>query len=254
MFLFEPNPIAFTIFGQEIRWYGICIALGMAAGLIIAYYRAPKHNIASEKVIDLALISIPIGIIGARLYYVIFNWEYYGGDFFKIINLRSGGLAIHGGLMFGLLAAALFCRFWRIPPLSLLDLMAPSIALAQSIGRWGNFFNMEAHGGPTDLPWAILINGEKMHPTFLYESLWCLLLFFILIIIDNQRHFQGKIFLIYGMLYSVERFLVEQLRTDSLMLGGFRVAQLVSAAIFIIFLLIFIYMWRRYGRRNRLFY
>ncbi len=254
MFLFEPNPIAFTILGQDIRWYGVCIATGMLLGLLIAYQRAPRHRIPAERVIDLALISIPAGIIGARLYYVIFNWEYYGGDFFKIINLRNGGLAIHGGLLLGIGTAALFCRLWRISPLNLLDLMVPSIALAQSLGRWGNFFNGEAHGGPTDLPWAILVDGQKVHPTFLYESIWCLLLFFVLIYIDNRSTFVGRTFYAYLVLYSLERFLVEQLRTDSLMIGNFRAAQIVSALVFIIFLLIWIPKERRFGRRNRLFY
>ncbi|HPO04929.1 MAG TPA: prolipoprotein diacylglyceryl transferase [Bacillota bacterium] len=254
MFLFEPDPVAFTILGQDIRWYGICISVGMLIGLLIAYYRAPRHDIKSEHVIDLALIAIPFGILGARLYYVIFNWEFYGGDFFKIINIRSGGLAIHGGLLFGFIAAAFFCRFWRISSLNLLDLMAPSVALAQAFGRWGNFFNQEAHGGPTDLPWAILVNGEKVHPTFLYESLWCLLLFFLLIVIDNRSLYNGRTFLAYGVFYSFERFFVEQLRTDSLMLGSFRVAQLFSVTVFIVFLIILISMERKHSRRNRLFY
>jgi phosphatidylglycerol:prolipoprotein diacylglycerol transferase len=254
MFSYEPNPVAFTVFGQDIRWYGICIAIGMLAALLVAYFRAPRHDIQSEKVIDLALISIPAGIVGARLYYVIFNWGLYEGDFFKIVNLRLGGLAIHGGLLLGLLAAIICCRVWRITPLSLLDLVAPSLALAQAIGRWGNYFNQEAHGRPTDLPWAIPVNGEMVHPTFLYESLWCLMMFFVLIAIDNRRTFNGRTFLAYGVFYSFERFFVEQLRTDSLMLGPFRAAQVVSILIFVTFLIIWIRMERRYGRRNRIFY
>lgn len=254
MFTFEPNPVAFTVFGQDIRWYGILIAFGMLIGLLIAYYRAPQHRIPSERVIDLSLIAIPAGIVGARLYYVVFNWELYSGDFFKIINIRSGGLAIHGGLLFGLLAAAIFCKIWRISPLDLLDLVMPSIALAQAFGRWGNFFNREAHGGPTDLPWGIIINGEKVHPTFLYESIWCLLMFFVLIIIDNRSKFSGRTFYAYGVLYSFERFFVEQLRTDSLMMGPFRTAQVVSIAVFIIFLALWITNERRYNRRGRIFY
>ena len=254
MFLYEPNPIAFTILGQDIRWYGICIALGMLAGLSVAYFRAPRHQIQSDKVIDLALIAIPAGIVGARLYYVLFNWDLYGGDFFKIINLRSGGLAIHGGLILGILAGVICCKIWQIAPLNLLDLMVPSIALAQAIGRWGNYFNQEAHGWPTDLPWAILVNGEMVHPTFLYESLWCLLMFFILIMIDNRSRYNGRAFWAYGVLYSVERFFVEQLRTDSLMLGPFRTAQVVSVLVFIIFLFLWIQMERKHGRKGRLFY
>ena len=254
MFLPEPNPIAFTIIGLEVRWYGICIAVAILTGLFIAYNRAPRHGIPQERIIDLALISLPMGIIGSRLYYVLFNWEQYADDFFKIINTRAGGLAIHGGLIFGLLAAAICCRLWRISPLNLLDLTVPSIALAQAIGRWGNYFNQEAHGGPTGLPWAIEINGEMVHPTFLYESVWCFTLFFVLLLIDNRRSYTGQTFLLYGILYSVERFFVEQLRTDSLMLGPFKTAQIVSAAVFILFLFIYIYMSKKYSKKNRMFY
>lgn len=254
MFLPVPNPIAFDIFGLDIRWYGICIAVGILLGLFIAYKRAPQHNISQERVIDITLISLPLGIVGARLYYVIFNWDQYGNDLIKIINTRSGGLAIHGGLILGLLAAAICCRIWRVSPLNLTDLMAPSIALAQSIGRWGNYFNQEAHGGPTDLPWAIEINGEMVHPTFLYESIWCLILFAVLLFVDSRRSFTGQTFLLYGILYSFERFFVEHLRTDSLMLGPLKTAQLVSAVVFLIFIIIYIYMARKYSRKNRMFY
>lgn len=254
MFLFQPNPVAFTIFGLDIRWYGICVATGILVAVLIAYYRAPQHKIQSDRVIDIILVSLPVGIVGARLYYVIFNWEYYKGDFFKIINLRSGGLAIHGGLIFGFLTAALLCYLWNISPLNFLDLMAPSIAIGQSIGRWGNFFNQEAHGGPTDLPWAILVKGEMVHPTFLYESLWCLFLFFVLILIDRQREYFGKTFFFYCALYSLERFFVEQLRTDSLMLGPLRVAQLVSGTIFIIFVILILNRYFAHRRKSRIFY
>lgn len=252
--LFQPNPVAFTFLGQDIRWYGICIATGILVAVIIAYLRAPSHKIKSDRVIDLVLVSLPMGIVGARLYYVAFNWDYYQGDFFKIINLRSGGLAIHGGLILGLLTAAFFCRLWQIDALNLLDLMAPSIAIAQSIGRWGNFFNQEAYGTPTDLPWAILINGEKVHPTFLYESIWCFLLFFVLIYIDKRREYYGKTFFFYGMLYSLERFFVEQLRTDSLMLGSLRVAQLVSGLVFLAFAFLILNRYFRHKRKSRIFY
>lgn len=254
MFLPVPDPVAFGLFGLEIRWYGILIAAGMLLGLLIAYRRAPSHEIDPERVIDLSLLSIPIGIVGARLYYVLFNWDYYQGDFFRMVDIRAGGLAIHGGLLFGLAAASIACRAWRVRPLDLLDLFAPSIALAQSIGRWGNYFNQEAHGGPTDLPWAIEVNGTMVHPTFLYESVWCFLLFLALLLIARNRHFSGQIFLLYGILYSVERLLVEQLRTDSLMIGPFRTAQLFSAAVILLFLFLYFYMRKRYSRKNRMFY
>lgn len=254
MFLPTPDPVAFDLFGLEIRWYGILIAIGMLLGLLIAYKRAPYHRIDPERVVDLALISIPVGIVGARLYYVLFNWNYYQGDFFKVIDVRGGGLAIHGGLLFGVVAAGICCNLWKIRPLAFLDLMAPSIALAQAIGRWGNYFNQEAHGGPTDLPWAIEVNGQMVHPTFLYESVWCFLLFLVLLFIGRNRQFDGQIFLLYGILYSIERFFVEQLRTDSLMIGSFRTAQLISIAIFLLFILIYFSLNRKHGRKNRMFY
>lgn len=253
MLLPTPNPIAFSMFGLSVRWYGILIAIGMLIGMIIAYKRAPRHDIQSERVIDLVLVSLPAGVIGSRLYYVIFHWESFRHDLGAILNIRLGGLAIHGGLFFGLATAIIFCFLWSIRPMNLLDLMAPSIALAQSIGRWGNYFNKEAHGGPTDLPWAILINGEAVHPTFLYESIWCLFIFFILIFIDNRRKFEGQVFLLYGIFYSIERFFVEGLRTDSLMLGSLRMAQVVSVIIFMLFLIFYIKL-RKNRRRKRIFY
>lgn len=254
MLLPTPDPVAFELFGLEIRWYGILIAIGMLLGLLIAYKRARSHEIDPERVIDLALVSIPVGIVGARLYYVVFNWDYYQDDFFRIIDFRGGGLAIHGGLLFGVVAAGICCKLWNIRPFAFLDLMAPSIALAQAIGRWGNYFNQEAHGGPTDLPWAIEVNGQMVHPTFLYESIWCFLLFLVLLWVGRDRRFDGQIFLLYGILYSIERFFVEQLRTDSLMVGPFRTAQLISIVVFLLFVLIYFYRNQRHGRKNRMFY
>ncbi len=249
-----PNPIAFTVFGLDIMWYGIMIAAAMVLAVIITYRRAPIHNISSEKTLDFVLICIPMGVIGARLYYVIFDWSYYAGDFYKMINIRNGGLAIHGGLILGFLTAIILCRLWNVRPMNLLDLVAPAIAIAQSIGRWGNYFNSEAHGGPTNLPWGILVDGQKVHPTFLYESIWCFLLFIILIIVDNNRKFEGQTFLLYGILYSVERFFVEGLRTDSLMIGPLRQAQVFSAAVFVLFLILYIILRRKSKYRNRIFY
>ncbi len=249
-----PNPIAFTIFGIDIMWYGIIIALAMVLAVVIIYWRAPIHRISSERTLDFVLITVPAGVIGARLYYVFFDWNFYAGDFYKIINIRNGGLAIHGGLILGFLVAVLLCKIWDIKPLNLLDLTVPAVAIAQSIGRWGNYFNQEAHGGPTDLPWAISVDGQMVHPTFLYESIWCFLLFLVLILVDNHRKFEGQIFLLYGMLYSLERFFVEALRTDSLMIGSLKQAQVLSAIVFFIFLIVYIIMRRKNKYKNRIFY
>ena len=223
-----PNPIAFTVIGIDVKWYGILIALGFMLAIYISYKRANNFSIKPDNILDFAIILIPASVIGARLYYVAFRWEYYQGNLQSIINIRNGGLAIHGGILFGIVAGILVCKIKRINILDLADLVFPSLALAQSIGRWGNFFNSEAHGGPTDLPIAVIIDGQKYHPTFLYESLFCFLLFWILSWISKKRKFKGQLALLYGMLYSLERYFVEGLRTDSLMLGEIRIAQLVS--------------------------
>ncbi len=224
----HPDPIAFEIAGIAIRWYGILIAAGMMIAVVLSSRRAPSHGIREEDVLDLALWMLPAGVIGARIYYVLFNLRYYD-SIAEAVNIREGGLAIHGGLLFGILAVFLVCRHKGIRTLNMLDLITPSVALAQSIGRWGNFFNGEAHGGPTDLPWAILVDGVKVHPTFLYESIWCFLLFLFLSWWDkNKRQAYGQTLALYGILYSVERFFVESLRTDSLMIGPFKQAQVIS--------------------------
>lgn len=238
----SPGPVAFTIFGIDIMWYGLLIGCGFILAIIISYKRAPLHNIESDRILDFALWLIPFSIIGARMYYVAFNWGMYEGNLKSIIDIRSGGLAIHGGIIAGLIVAALVCRHYKIKFFELGDLIFPTVALAQAIGRWGNFFNSEAHGGPTDLPWAILVDGQYVHPTFLYESLWCFALFWFLLWMDKHRRFAGQITCLYGMLYSIERFGVEHLRTDSLMIGQFKQAQVLSATLFIICLAIYIYL------------
>lgn len=215
---FTPDPVAFTVFGIGIRWYAILICAGMIIGTIIAMKRAPSRGISADDLLDCVLVALPVGIVGARAWYVIFEWENYH-SFFDVINIRAGGLAIQGGLIFGIIAAWLMCRHKRISILTVLDTAVPSIALGQAIGRWGNFFNQEAHGTPTDLPWGIMIDGVKVHPTFLYESLWCLMLFILLSVIDNRKKFRGQTLCLYLVLYSLERFFVEQLRTDSLLTG-----------------------------------
>ncbi len=228
-----PDPVAFSIFGLDIRWYGILVVAGILIATLWTCKRAPLHDMTADDLIDVILFSVPLGIIGARLYYVIFNWDYYAGDLFAIINMRAGGLAIHGGLLLGFLTAFLVCRRKGLSFLNVLDLAVPGIAAGQAIGRWGNFFNGEAHGGPTDLPWGVIIDGVSYHPTFLYESVWCLILFFILWRKDNRREFTGQTFCLYAMLYSAERILVEALRTDSLMIGPFKQAQVLSLCVII---------------------
>jgi len=249
-----PNPVAFQAFGINIMWYGILIALGIMLAGVVAYKRAPIHDIIREKTLDILIVSVLFGVIGARLYYVVFNWSQYSGELLQIINLRQGGLAIHGGLIFGFLAAYIICRIYGYRPLNVFDLFVPGVVLAQAIGRWGNYFNMEAHGGPTELPWAILVDGQLVHPTFLYESLWCLAVFIILVFIDNRRTFHGETFLCYGILYSLGRFFIEELRTDSLMLGGFKQAQVLSAVVFVVFLTFYVLQKISARNKDKIFY
>ncbi|MDD5922236.1 MAG: prolipoprotein diacylglyceryl transferase [Eubacteriales bacterium] len=246
-----PNPVAFHIFGIDIRWYGILIATGFILAIIISYYRAPKHGIASEHVLDLAIWMIPISIIGARAYYVLFSWDLYRDNPISAFDIRAGGLAIHGGLIAGILTAYFVCRHYKIRMIEMMDTVFPTVALAQAIGRWGNFFNSEAHGGPTNLPWGIIVDGQKVHPTFLYESIWCFLLFLFLIWLDKRRKFPGQISCCYGMLYSFERGLVEQLRTDSLMIGPFKQAQVLSFFVFVFCLIAYIVLNDREKQKSK---
>lgn len=230
------NPVAITVFGIDIMWYGILISLGIILAVMLAMHRAKQKGIKTDDILDIALVAVPVAIICARLYYVIFKWDYYSGNLAEILNIRNGGLAIHGALIGGVLAGLIVCKRKKLKPLFMVDLVAPSLILGQAIGRWGNFMNNEAHGGPTDLPWAIEVDGVKVHPTFLYESLWNLAVMFFLLYYD--KHFKkedGELFFLYGILYSVGRFFIEGLRTDSLYFMGLRVAQLISLLIIVVF-------------------
>lgn len=223
------DPIAFTLFGIEVRWYGVFIAIAVIIGTFIALNEAKRRGVSEDTIIDLLLFAIPAAIVGARLYYVIFSWDNYKNNPMEILNLRGGGLAIHGVIIGGVLVAVIFSKiknisFWKIG-----DIVAPSLILGQAIGRWGNYANKEAHGGPTDLPWGIMVEGIKVHPTFLYESIWNFLIFILLMWYSRKKaKADGEVFLLYIILYSVARGLIEGLRTDSLMWGQFRVAQLIS--------------------------
>ena len=244
-----PNPIAFTIAGIDIRWYGILIGVAFLLAIYISYLRAPKFGIVQDDILDLTIFLIPCSIIGARAYYVIFSYDNYRGNFIQMLNLRAGGLAIHGGIIAGVIVSYIVAKRKKIKFSNLADLIMPQVALAQAIGRWGNFFNSEAHGGPTNLPWAITVYGEKVHPTFLYESIWCFFIFILLIFLSNKIKFNGQIALLYVMLYSFERFWVEGLRTDSLMIGQFRQAQVLSLVVFILALSAYIYQVRKYKKK-----
>jgi len=233
------NPIAFEIFGLSVRWYGILLSAGIMVGIFLAYKEAKHQGMDPDYIIDLSLWCVPAAVIGARLYYVLLEWDYYNGDIMRMINVREGGLAIHGALIAAVLTGYIFTRVKKTSFLQSADIVAPSIIIGQAIGRWGNFVNQEAHGGPTNMPWGIVVDGVRVHPTFLYESLWNLGVFFILIFYRRKKKADGEVFMLYGILYSIGRFWIEGLRTDSLMFMGMRAAQLLSLGIIAVFAIIF---------------
>lgn len=249
------DPVAFKIFGFDIMWYGVLIGFGIILAFILAYFNSKRKGLKFENLIDIFLIAFPCAIIGARVYYVIFEWSNYKYNFIDIFNIRQGGLAIHGGLIGAFLAAFIYTKIKKINFLAYADLVAPSIILAQGIGRWGNFMNSEAHGGvvskefiskfPLFIQRGMFIDGEYYHPTFLYESIWDLLVCIVLVIIlyKVKKGYEGIVISSYMILYSLGRFFIEGLRTDSLMFFGFRIAQLISFAgiiLGIIFIIIII--------------
>ena len=236
----SPGPIALHFGPFTLRWYGLLMATAMAVGLWLAHRDAGRRGLDAEDLLKAAELALLGGLVGARLYYVAFNLDYYSMVPAKIFAVWEGGLAIHGGVLGGILVGGGYAWLRRLPVRTYLDIAAPSLALGQAIGRWGNFFNEEAFGTPTNLPWKLFISqsqrpleyarAEFFHPTFLYESLWDAAVFSLLVWVFRKRlaRAPGALFLIYFGLYSVGRFMTEALRTDALMLGPIRVAQLAS--------------------------
>lgn len=232
------NPTAFSIFGLDIQWYGVLITSGIILAVILCYFNSNYRSVIFDKLLDVVLIALPFGIIGARLYYVIFSFSQYKDNPIEIFNIRQGGLAVHGGLILALLAAWIYTRIKRYSFIEMADVAAPGIIIAQALGRWGNFLNQEAHGGPVSYEFiskfpafiqkGMFINGTYYHPTFLYESLWNVAVFIFLMILIRKSYKKGIVFYSYIGLYSLGRFFIEGLRTDSLMIGPLRTAQFVS--------------------------
>ncbi len=231
------NPVAFTIFGQEVMWYGIIITAAMALSVALSAKSAAAQGFESDDFLDIALFALPTAVIFARAYYVIFNLPMYD-NFIEMLDIRQGGLAIHGGLIGGLLAGFVVVKAKKLNFFKASDVFMPFLALAQSIGRWGNYVNQEAYGRATNLPWAINIDGVNVHPTFLYESIWDFMVFLILLKKSKNKDFDGQLVSLYLILYSVGRFFIESLRTDSLMFGNLRAAQIASITMIILGLLI----------------
>ena len=250
------NPEMFSIGNISVRWYSFLILVGIILAIFLAEKEAKKFKYDKDFIFDLAFWIIIFGIIGARLYYVIFNFELYKNDLLGIFKVWNGGLAIHGGIIVGLITLIVYCKIKGVKPLRVTDIAVPSLIIAQAIGRWGNFFNGEAHGPVTTLanlielfiPQFIIdgmnIGGVYYHPTFLYESLWCILGFIILLIV--RKFYKslkcGQLTCIYLMWYGAGRLVIESLRTDSLMLGSLKVAQLVSIGMIVVGVLFFLYL------------
>lgn len=255
----EKLPKSITVLGFEIAFYGIIIAIGMALAMTIIFKEVKRTGQSEDYYYDLAIFAIIFGIIGARMYYVIFEWEQYRHNLLSVFNIREGGLAIYGGLIAGTITTCVFCKIKKMSIPQVLDTIILGIIIGQILGRWGNFFNREAFGGFTDNLFAMQIRYDEVggviseslekhiqivdnakyiqvHPTFLYESVWNLILFVVMMLMRKHKKFQGEIACIYLIGYGVGRFFIESLRTDQLTLWetGIAVSQIVSGVIILI--------------------
>lgn len=234
------DPVAFQIGGIQVRWYGIIIAAGIVLAFLVGQREMVKRGMHPDLLTDLLVWAVPLAIVGARIYYVAFQWDYYKDNPGDIIAIWNGGIAIHGALIASVIVAYLFTKSRNTPFLKVADILAPSILIGQAIGRWGNFINQEAHGGEVSraflenlwIPdWIInqmYIDGAYYHPTFLYESLWSLVGIIILLLLRRVNLVRGELFFFYVIWYSVGRYFIEGMRTDSLVAGDLRAAQVVS--------------------------
>ncbi|OLP65325.1 Prolipoprotein diacylglyceryl transferase [Bacillus pumilus] len=265
------DPIAFQLGPISVHWYGVIIGVGALLGLWLALRECEKRGINKDTFIDMILFAIPIAIIFARIYYVSFEWDYYQQHPNEMMKIWNGGIAIHGGLIGAVLTAIVFTRLKKVSFWKIADVAAPSILLGQAIGRWGNFINQEAHGEavsraflenlhlPTFIINQMYIDGTYYHPTFLYESLWNIAGVVLLILLRRTSIRRGEIFLSYLIWYSIGRFFIEGMRTDSLMLTEqLRVAEIISITICVVAILFIIlrrikgYASIRYKENNTL--
>lgn len=254
---FTLNRVAFSIGDLSVYWYAVIITFGMILAVLFAYFYSEKVGLKKDDILDAALWGIPFGLIGARVYYIIFKIDSFKTasgalDFKEMLNFRNGGLAIYGGIIAAFLVGIILCKVKKISLLNMLDVVSLGFLIGQGIGRWGNFVNCEAYGTVTDLPWGMSINGgEPVHPTFFYESFWCLLGFVLLFVFSRKlQKNKGEVFFGYLAWYGIERFFVEGLRTDSLMLFtdataeslGFnlRVSQALAIVLFVVGVVLFV--------------
>ena len=264
---FKIRRIAFSLFNIDIYWYAIIIACGILLAFIYCSKEAKRQGMDNELFIDILLWGIPSGVIGGRLYYVIFKWEYYSKNLGEIFAIRDGGLAIYGAIIFAVLAVYIYTKKNKISTLKVFDIGAIGLLIGQAVGRWGNFFNQEAFGGNTSLLWGMTsekicaylemlknkgINVDPtlpVHPTFLYESLWNLAGVIIFNYLIKSKKFDGQIFFLYIIWYGFGRMLIEGLRTDSLYFLGFRISQIIGA-LSVIFGTVLYILLRKKGVKN----
>ncbi len=258
--LLALNPIAFNLGGLQVHWYGIIIALGALVGVIMAMREAKRRHLDPDNILDLVLYGVPIALVGARLYYVIFELPFYLANPSEIIKIWHGGIAIYGGLIAAFIVLLVLCKKRNISPWLMLDIAAPSVLFGQIVGRWGNFMNQEAFGAKTSLDFLqslhlphfiieqMYINGAYRQPTFLYESVGNLIGLVLILVLRNRKHLfkRGEVFLAYLIWYPAVRFFVEGMRTDSLyILPGVRVSQVLSLVLFVVAIGLFIYRRKR---------
>lgn len=255
------NRVAFNIFGFNVYYYSLCILLGVIVAYILITREGKKQGLTKEFTSDLIFYTLIIGILGARVYYCVFNLDYYLANPSEILKIYNGGLAIHGGVIAGLIFVYFYTKKKNISFIKILDIVAPAVIIAQSFGRWGNFFNQEAHGGITTyqnlknmhIPEFIIngmhIEGKYYYPTFFFESIWCLIGFIILMIARRNKNLRkGFQIGFYFIWYGIGRFFIEALRTDSLMFFGLKIAQIVSLIGIIIGIIIIV------TNRNKKYY
>lgn len=247
------NRVAIDLGFIQIYWYSLTMLTGVIVGSLLAYFEVKRHDINKEDFFNMIFYTIIFGLIGARIYYVLFNLDYYLNNLGEILAVWNGGMAIHGAIIGALLTMIYFCKRKHMPLLKVLDIGCVSLIIGQVIGRWGNFFNGEAHGGIVSLSFlenlhlpqfiidGMYINGNYYHPTFLYEAFFNLICFIILLFLRHNRKIKdGMLLSVYLIWYGIVRFFIEGLRTDSLMLGSIRIAQLVSISLIIIGIILLI--------------
>lgn len=251
-------PYSRYIFG-ELPWYGVLIAIGVLTAYALCVHEEKRMQLKRDTVIDLAFWAIPLGIIGARAYYAIFNWQMFADDPLSVLRVWEGGIAIYGAVIGGLLGVLIFAKRRKLSPFILTDMIVPGLALAQGIGRWGNYFNMEAYGREIANPaWQFFPIGVQIPSatgytwhmaTFFYESCWDIAVFsFLWFVVRKRAEKPGTTILCYILFYGLGRFFIEGLRTDSLMLGRFRVSQLLSLLMIIVAGALLIVRTRKYRK------